>query len=69
MTDPQKKGTPENPHTAIPLGFEYCKCAACGSVEKCTPERDFYCSDDYEGLRCEECVRIERSKPLRPDRN
>jgi hypothetical protein len=34
---------------------QWCRCAMCGVVERCTPSNDFY-GQEGEGLVCERCV-------------
>ena len=47
-------------HETEDRGGRLCKCARCGSVERCTPRRDFYTIASHAGmvappLFCESC--------------
>jgi hypothetical protein len=39
-------------------GFKPCKCCVCNQIAVCTPNFDFYDTEDHgDGIVCEECFR------------
>jgi len=42
--------------TDIERGYKKCLCCVCGCIEICTPENDFYNTEEHDGLLCERCM-------------
>lgn len=37
------------------LGMQQCRCSVCGVVRQCTPDFDFYATEDDSPLICHDC--------------
>jgi hypothetical protein len=65
-------GTMERPFTKREEGAfhggKYCKCHECGTVEVCTPARDFWVFDDTRLQKCESCFHGYVAKKLKEPR-
>jgi hypothetical protein len=50
-------------------GYKQCLCCVCGEVSQCTPNNDFYSTEDHgEGLVCERCFREYAGYKIRNNR-